>query len=172
MRTPADGARIRELARRLGRIASDRVRIYLTGGATAVLEGWRPSTLDVDLRMEPESDELLRAFAGLKQQLDINIELASPPDFIPELPGWRARSPFVFREGNVDVYHFDPYSQALSKIERGFVLDLEDAQTMIARGLVEPTRLLELYRAIEPDLYRYPAIDPSAFERRLRELVG
>ena len=38
---------------------------------------------------------------------------------------------------------------------------------MIARGLVEPARLRELYDAIEPELYRYPAIDPPAFRGKL-----
>jgi len=172
MRPPVDAGSIRELARRLGRVAHDRVRIYLTGGATAVLEGWRQSTIDVDLRFEPEADELLREVAVLKERLQINIELASPPDFIPELPSWRDRSPLVFREGNVDVHHFDPYSQALSKIERGFTHDLDDVHAMIGAGMVQPSRLLELYQAIEPDLYRYPAIDPKAFARRVAEMVG
>lgn len=171
MRPPVDGERIRELARRLGRIARGRVRLYLTGGATAVLEGWRPTTMDVDVRLEPEADELLRALASLKDELQINIELASPPDFIPELPGWRERSPLVFREGNIDVHHFDPYSQALSKIERGFAHDLDDARRMISSGLVDPVRLRELYHAIEPSLYRYPAIEPRAFARRLEQLA-
>jgi hypothetical protein len=35
------------------------VRIYLTGGATAVMEGGRQAPIDVDLRFEPELDELL-----------------------------------------------------------------------------------------------------------------
>jgi hypothetical protein len=77
-----------------------------------VLEGWRASTIDVDLRFEPESDVLLRELVTVKDRLAINVELASPPDFIPELPGWRERSPLVFRDGNVDVRHFDLYSQA------------------------------------------------------------
>jgi len=163
MRPPVDEARLRELARRLGRVASVPTRIYLTGGATAVLEGWRGSTVDVDLRLEPDIDSLLREFPALKDDLGVNIELASPPDFIPELPGWRDRSPFVFREGNVDIHHFDFYSQALSKIERGFSQDLDDVQHMMDSGLVEPSRLHELYDTIEPELFRYPAIDPAAF---------
>jgi len=173
MRPPVDETRIRALARELARVAPGTVRIYLTGGATAVLEGWRPTTIDVDLRFEPEADELLRALPALKERLGINIELASPPDFIPELPGWRARSPLVFQEASVHVHHFDPYSQALSKIERGFEQDLTDAQMMIARGLVDPARLRELYDRIEPELYRYPAIEPSAFRAKVdRALSG
>ena len=159
------------LARGLGRVAPVRVRLYLTGGATAVLAGWRATTIDVDVRFEPEMDELLRELVGLKERLGINVELASPPDFIPELPGWRERSPFVFREGNIDVHNFDPYSQALSKIERGFELDLADVRSMLADGLVEPPRLRELYETIEPFLYKYPAIDPAAFERQVTEIL-
>lgn len=167
MRPPVDETRIRQLAHRLGVVARSRVRIYLTGGATAVLEGWRTSTIDVDVRFEPDTDELLRELPALKERLGVNIELASPPDFIPELPGWRDRSPFVFRDGNVDVHHFDPYSQALSKIERGFAQDLEDVRAMLTGGLVDTARLLDLYERIEPELFRYPAIDPAAFRARV-----
>jgi hypothetical protein len=79
----------------------------------------------------------------------------------------RARSPFVFREGTVDFHHFDPYSQALSKVERCFEQDLADVRAMIETGLVDRERLRELYQAIEPRLYRFPAIDPPAFRRKL-----
>ncbi len=143
----------------------------MTGGSTAVLEGWRETTIDVDMRFEPEADELLRALPGLKERLGVNIELASPPDFIPELPGWRERSPLVLQEGSVDVYHFDLYSQALSKIERGFDQDLDDVREMLDRGLVAPMRLRELYDAIEPELFRYPALDPDTFRRKLDAAV-
>ncbi len=124
------------------------------------------------MRLEPDLDALLRELPALKNDLGVNIELASPPDFIPELPGWRDRSPFVFREGNVEIHHFDFYSQALSKIERGFSQDLDDVTQMLTSGLVEPDRLRELYDAIEPELYRYPAIDPAAFRRKLSAVLG
>jgi hypothetical protein len=172
MRPPVDGERIRMLGRELGRLARSPVRVYLTGGSTAVLEGWRASTVDVDLRFEPESDELLRALPHLKESLAINLELASPPDFIPALPGWRERSPLIFTYGHVSIYHFDLYSQALSKIERGFAHDLSDVSAMIDRDLVKPDRLRELYEAIVAELYRYPAIDEQGFRQRLDLALG
>jgi hypothetical protein len=55
--------------RRLGRVARRPARVYLTGGATAVLEGWRASTIDVDLKLVPDDDELLRAIVDLKERL-------------------------------------------------------------------------------------------------------
>jgi hypothetical protein len=167
MRTDADAERVRAVARELGRVAREDTTLYLTGGATAVLEGWRRMTKDVDLRLEPDSDELLRRIATVKDDLDVNVELASPPDFIPELPGWRERSPFLFQEGRVAVRHFDPYSQALSKIERDFDLDRRDVQTMLDRGLVDPERLRELFDEIEPLLFRYPAIHVEGFRAKL-----
>lgn len=113
-----------------------------------------------------------RAVAALKNQLDVNVELVSPPDFIPELPGWRERSPFVAREGRLDVYHFDPYSQALAKIERGFAHDLEDVAAMVERRMVNPATARELFERIEPALYRYPAIDPAAFRAKVERTLG
>jgi hypothetical protein len=167
MRPRADEERILAFVRALGRAASKPGRIYLTGGATAVLEGWRGSTVDVDLRLEPDSDALLREIPRLKEQLGINVELASPSDFIPELPGWQDRSPFVRREGRLDIHHLDPYSQALSKLERAFDQDLEDVHAMLERGLVDRALALDLFARIEPELFRYPAIDPASFRARV-----
>ncbi|HEX2085310.1 MAG TPA: DUF6036 family nucleotidyltransferase [Solirubrobacteraceae bacterium] len=170
MRAPLDAERLTAFLTAVGRAASGG-RLYLTGGATALLEGWRSSTIDVDLRIEPDDDSVMRVLPELKERLDVNVELASPPDFIPELPGWRERSPFVGRFGSLDVHHFDPYSQALAKIERGFDHDLEDVREMIGRGLVDPGEALALFAKIEPELYRYPAIDAADFARRVRQVL-
>jgi len=172
MRPPVDVEAIRVLSRELGAAAREETTLYLTGGVTAVLEGWRPSTIDVDVRLEPDADErLLRRLAALKDELGVNIELASPPDFIPELSGWRERSPFVLQAGPVTVRHFDPYSQALAKIERGFERDLDDVGAMLASGLVERRRALELFDEIEPQLFRYPAIDAPSFRRAVERAL-
>jgi hypothetical protein len=167
MRALADAARVRRFLQALGARAQQEIRVYLTGGATAVLHGWRPTTVDVDIKIVPDSDEMLQAIPELKESLQINVELASPDQFIPELPGWQERSPFIGREGKVSIYHYDLYAQALSKIERGHARDVADAEEMVRRGLVEPRELLRLFGEIEPSLYRYPAIDPAGFRRRV-----
>jgi len=134
--------------------------------------GWRSSTVDVDVRIEPESDDVLRAIAELKESLDVNVELASPIDFLPELPAWRERSRFRFREGALEVFDFDLYSQALAKIERGFDLDLEDVRAMISEGLVDPERLRELHSRIEEELFRFPAVDAATLRAKLDAALG
>src|ERR1051325_8125871 len=121
-------------------------RVYLVGGASAVLLGWRNSTVDFDLKIVPESDELLRSLPRLKEQLHINIELASPDDFIPELPGWQDRSRFITQEGRLSFYHYDFYAQALAKIERRHARDLSDVQQLIKSGLIDVHRLPDFFR--------------------------
>lgn len=140
-------------------------RVYLTGGASAVLLEWRNSTVDVDITIIPEDDRVLRVIPELKETLQINVELASPAHFIPPLPGWEERSPFIAREGTLSFHHYDFYSQCLSKIERGHRKDQQDVAAMFSSGLVDPQRLLNLFEQIEPELYRYPALDPARFRR-------
>ena len=53
--------------------------------------GWRGSTVDVDIRLDPKPPGIFQAIAKIKKELNINIELASPRDFLPPLPGWRDR---------------------------------------------------------------------------------
>ena len=171
MRRPVDAERIHRFMRELGREAEGDVRLYFTGGATAVLLGWRVSTIDVDIKMEPESDRLFRALPRIKDTLEVNIELAAPDQFIPEIPGWKERSLFIAREGRLSFYHYDFYAQALSKIQRGHAQDLSDVREMMVRGLVEREELRRRFEQIEPNLYRYPAIDPEAFRRALEEAI-
>lgn len=153
--------------RKLGDEARGESRVYFTGGATAVLHGWRASTLDIDIKLVPERDELFRAIPALKEQLRLNVELAAPSDFIPVRPDWEARSPFIGREGRLSFHHFDLYAQALSKIERGHAQDLGDVRELLRRALVDRAQLIEYFEAIEPNLYRFPALDPASFRRRV-----
>ena len=165
MRRLTERDSLRRFMQALGDAAAAETRVYFTGGACAVLLGWRATTIDVDLQLVPDRDDVLRAIAVLKDRLQINVELAAPSHFIPELPGWETRSVFIAREGRIDFYHYDFYAQTLAKIERDHAQDRLDVTAMLDHGLVERTQLRELFEAIADQLYRYPAIDPSAFRR-------
>lgn len=172
MRELADETRIRAFMRALARGAAAPGRVYLTGGATAVLSGWRDSTIDVDIKLVPDSDALLRAIQEIKETLQLNVELAAPDDFIPVRPGWEDRSPFVTQEGTLSFHHFDLVAQALAKIERGHATDRGDVREMLRRGLVTPDTLRAAFTAIQPEMYRYPAIDRAAFEKALDDILA
>lgn len=158
--------------RAIGRRATTPGVVYLTGGATALLLGIREQTVDIDIKLDPEPGGVFQAIADLKNSLDINVELASPDDFLPPLPGWRERSPFIETAGKVAFHHYDLYAQVLAKVERGHEQDIQDAREMMERGALNADELVRLAAAVKLDLVRYPAVDAADFERRLRAFVG
>ena len=163
MRSETTKAKLEKFMAELGRRVHGAGRIYFTGGATALLHNWRPMTIDIDLKPDPEPPGIFEALAVLKDELDINVELASPDQFIPPLQGWRERSLFIARHGPLEFFHYDLYSQALSKLQRGHPRDLVDVQSMRRDGLIQPGELRAMFDRIEPLLLRYPAIDPASF---------
>jgi hypothetical protein len=78
----------------------------------------------------------------------------------------------VARIGSLTVRQFDPFSQALAKLERGFDQDLEDVREMVARGLVVPRELARSLEAIADQLYRFPAVDPEHLRAAVAGLEG
>lgn len=77
-RPPAGAEKVRSLMRLLGRTARSEGTIYLVGGASAVLVGWRETTVDIDMKLDPEPRGVFEA-----------IE--------PQLPRYPALDPQSFR---------------------------------------------------------------------------
>lgn len=163
--------KLRTFLARLGAGARSRGTCFITGGSSAILLGWRDTTIDVDLSFDPEPAGVFDAIPALKRELGVNVELASPADFIPPLPQWRERCRFIGSYGLLEVFHYDFYAQALSKLERGHTKDLLDVQEMLRRGLVNADGLLAQAEAIRPQLKRYPALDEGSFVRRVRDFL-
>ena len=66
-------------------------------------------------------------------------------------------------------FHYDFMAQALAKLERGHARDRADVREMLSRGLVDPARARDYFASMEPELYRFPAIDPPTFRRAVDE---
>lgn len=128
-------------------------------------------TMDIDLKADPEPLGFFEALPRLKDELDINIELAAPDQFVPPLPGWKDRSKFIKQCGKLTFYHYDFYSQAMAKIERDHPRDRHDVAQMLKCGVVVISRLMELFNDIESQLVRYPAIDIASFKARVMALA-
>jgi hypothetical protein len=172
VRRLVDADRLRAFMGALGSRTDVETTCYLAGGASAVIVGWRNATVDIDVLFAPENDQLLRAIPDLKQLLEVNVELAFPGHFVPMPGGWEDRSAVVERVGAVTFRNVDFYAQALAKLERGHDRDLADVEAMISLELVDPERLRAFFTEIEPDLYRFPAIDPAAFRSALEDATN
>jgi hypothetical protein len=160
---------IERFLQQFGQLSQQPGRLYLAGGAELVhggLRGEGATTVDIDLRMdvgdESAAETLIRQ---LMRQLSINVELASPADFIPLPSDWQTRSPFVGRYGDTDVFYFDYYALALSKIARGTSRDLSDVLLLAQNGLIQRDELETAYQQILPQLGhgRFFNIDPAKF---------
>jgi len=155
----------------LGKEASSSGCIYFTGGASALLMGWRSSTIDVDMRLDPEPSGIFQSIAKLKQELNINIELASPQDFLPPLPGWRERSVFISQQGQISFYHYDFTAQALAKLSRGFDRDIQDVEAMYARNLFSLSKLRDCFEVIAPEIIRFPSLNVDVLRNKVENFI-
>jgi hypothetical protein len=162
---------LKQFMQELASAARSPGKVYLTGGATALLLGFREQTIDIDLKLDPEPEGAFEAIATLKNSLDLNVELASPADFIPAAADWRERSRHIGSIGKLEFFHYDFSLQALSKLERGHAQDLEDVASLVRGGFVTSQELSRRFAQIEPGLLRYPAIDPQQFKKKLEAFL-
>jgi hypothetical protein len=147
--------------------------VYFTGGATALLLGFREQTIDIDIKLDPEPEGAFEAIARLKDRLDLNVDvpLASPDDFIPATHDWRERSPLIASVGKVHYFHYDFTLQALAKLERNYEQDVEDVKHLQRGGYVTAEELSRKFERIEPQLLRYPAIDAKDFRKKVEDFL-
>ena len=171
MRRKVTLATLKQFMQELAAAARSPGKVYFTGGATALLLGFREQTIDIDLKLNPEPEGVFEAIATLKNRLDLNVELASPDDFIPRAADWREHSQLIVSIGRLEFYHYDFSLQALAKLERGHAQDLEDVRSLVRGGYVTPAQLKARFAQIEPGLLRYPAIDPRQFRQKLEEFL-
>ena len=174
MRPPIDRLRVHYFLVKLGMEFRHPARLYLVGGTTLVYEGLREQSLDIDISYEV-ADEHEAEFASvirrLKDELQINVEQASPGDYIPLPSGWKERAKHVGHFGSVDVFHFDLYSSALSKIERGREGDFQDVLSLLHANHIQMTELREAFENILPRLERESLKrNPERFRRNFAAL--
>lgn len=170
MRPKVDKAAIDSFLNALGRVFRKPGRLYLAGGAALVHRGVSAgSTQDIHIEISGNNEgEMMDAIRQLIQQLNINIELASPRDFIPLPKHWMAQSQYVGRYGAVDVFYFDFNSIALSKMQRGSTLDINDVKLLLQQGVITLEGLDTAYKEVLAQLGQgsYWRFDPRQFAER------
>jgi hypothetical protein len=170
MRSSVDKTAIESFLRELGRTFHKPGRLYLVGGAALVHAGVRPGfTVDIDVQVGGTNEgELIVAIQRLIQQMQINIEFASPADFMPLPSDWEMHAQYVGRYGEIDVFYFDFYSIALSKIERGNSRDIADVRLLVQQKIIILDELDVAYQEVLAQLGqgRYPKVTPQRFSER------
>ena len=100
--------------------------------------------------------------------MQINVEFASPADFIPLPSQWEMHARYIGRYGEVDVFYFDFYSIALSKIERGNNRDIVDVKLLVQQMIISLDELDVAYQEVLAQLGKgkYPRTTPQRFSER------
>jgi hypothetical protein len=153
---------LQKLFERLGEQIATPATFYLLGGSALCLLGSRRETLDVDYFVEDASPEAEQVLKRLSAELKLDLESVPLGEFIPLPPDAEARRRLVGKFGQVEVYIFDLYSIALSKIARGFESDLEDVEFMLGQKLIAWEMLERYFETILPRAASAD-IDPKEF---------
>ena len=157
---------------RLGERYGHPATLYLLGGSALCLLGSPRATLDVDydLDLQPEARAALEStIAELATEMRLDVEPVPLAEFVPLPPRPQERRRYFGRYGQLDVYIFDLYSIALSKIARGFESDLEDVLFMLRAELIEFSALEQYFDAVLPRASRTD-IDPKEFQAYFAEV--
>jgi hypothetical protein len=150
------------------------VRLYLVGGSVMIDLGLRSSTLDIDYVADADDPgamtELEEAIRTLKNELDVNVEAASPADFLPIPTSALGESRFVGLYGRVSVYYYHLPSQVVAKVARGLEQDLADAERLVRAGEVEWDEIESAWRAVRASPTGWLRYEPEEVEQRLELL--
>ncbi len=164
--------RLGTFLQRLGERAPSGGTLYLLGGSALALLGNPRTTVDVDytFEVEPGMAELFEAaLARLAAEMHLEVEAVPIGEFVPLPPQAHDRRRLVGRYGQLEVYIFDPYTIALSKIARGFEADLEDVLFLLRQGLIGFEELQQHFETILPDAPQADII-PSEFRDYFGEI--
>ena len=133
--------------------------------------GLRSATLDVDYDADADDpaalEDLELAIRALKNVLDINVEPASPGNFLPVSPNVRARSRYVGRFGSLSVYYYHLPSLVIAKAARGYEQDLDDAEQLIRTAEVTWPEIDEAWAEMRARPTGWLRYEPDDVQRRL-----
>ena len=160
---------LQDFLEQLGRCYRRSGRLYLVGGSSLILVDAKVSTLDIDLEFDiPDEyqNEFILCLREISRQRQLPVEQASPEQFIPLPQGYQDRHQFIGRYGSLDVFHYDFYSVALSKLHRGNEKDYADVIEMVKQGLITAQQLRDQFNRVLPKLETFSIkANPENFER-------
>jgi hypothetical protein len=104
----------------------------------------------------------------IAREMKIHVEPVPLDRFIPLPKGSEERAVRIGQFGNLDVFVADPYSIALSKLDRGLDTDFDDLVFLVQNNHVDIREFESMLREALPHARRYD-FNPSILEH-LQEL--
>ena len=131
-------------------------QLVLIGGSAIALLGSPRLTIDIDFMGDDiHPNELHRSIMEIARELRIHAEPVPLERFIPLPKGNEKRNIPIGRFGNLEVYVSDPYSIALSKLDRGPETDFEDLVFLLQRNFITLKELERILREALPHAHQF-----------------
>jgi Nucleotidyltransferase of unknown function (DUF6036) len=133
-----DNAEIQTILHAMGTRVPPGSRLILVGGSALSLLGSPRPTVDIDfigddVHPAPFHQTILR----IAEELNIDAEPVPLDKFIPLPQGSEGRVIRVGQFGNLEIFIADPYSIALSKLDRGADTDYDDLVFLVQHNHVD-----------------------------------
>lgn len=152
---PIDKKRLGAFLERLSIFLERPSTIFLLGGSSLTWRGVKGESIDVDLALaEDEADPIpiLDAISSASDFIEANADVMRLNDLLPLPEGYADRAEPAGKFGLLTVFHFDPYSVALTKLARSAAKDTRDVGGMIQAGIID---CATLHAHFESVLSRY-----------------
>ncbi|MCJ7657866.1 MAG: DUF6036 family nucleotidyltransferase [Anaerolineales bacterium] len=151
---------IRNFLNHLSQIYTQPVKLYLLGGSALCFLGSPRRTVDIDCVVDNSTKEFKDTVEAVANKLQVEVEIISIDEFIPLPPNNTERHQNVEKFGRIEVYIYDPYSIALSKLARGFDTDIQDVLFLLQNGIIKLDTLTKFVQNAIPLAWDYD-IDPN-----------
>jgi Nucleotidyl transferase AbiEii toxin, Type IV TA system len=151
-----DTFEIKSLLQSLGERVPPGSQLILIGGGALALLGSPRLTVDIDfVGDDVHPSEFHRSIMQIARELKIDAEPVPLDRFVPLPVGSTARQIHIGKFGNLEIYVADPYSIALTKLDRGFDTDFDDLVFLIQQDLVSLNELERIMRDALPYARKY-----------------
>jgi hypothetical protein len=151
-----DITQIQSLLQKLGERVPPDSDLTLVGGSALALLGNPRLTIDIDfVGDDVNPSEFHKSILQAAKELKINIEPVPLDRFIPLPEGSSDRVIRIGKFGNLEVFVADPYSIALSKLDRGFDTDLGDIVFLVQSGRIDFARFEQMIQKALPHAGKY-----------------
>ena len=132
-----DNTEILSILHKLGDRVPPNSRLVLVGGGALALLGSPRLTIDIDfVGDDVHPAPLHETVMQIAQELKIHIEPVPLDQFIPLPKGNEGRAIRIGQYGNLEIFVADPYSIALSKLDRGLDTDFDDIVFLVQENYV------------------------------------
>ena len=133
-----DNAEIQSILQAIGTRVPPASRLILVGGSALSLLGSPRPTIDIDfIGDDVHPEPLHQIILEIAEELDIDAEPVPLDKFVPLPQGSEERVIRIGQYGNLEIFIADPYSIALSKVDRGADTDYDDLVFLVQYNHVD-----------------------------------